>query len=124
VPPPAPTASPTPPYGYVFVPPSPSPDLAPGAPRIVEIEMTDRAIHPNVEMRVHVRTNPAVVSVTAAALGRTLELPELAPGEFERAERIPSLPFFAFGRTVQVEFRAASTDGRVVSVTIPVQIER
>lgn len=85
--------------------------------------MTDRAIHPNADLRVHVRTNSAVVSVTAAALGRTIDLPQVSPGEFERAAHIPSLPFFAFGRTVDVEFRAASTDGRVVSVTIPVQIE-
>jgi hypothetical protein len=58
--------------------------------------------------------------VTARAFGRQLGIPQLAPGVFGGMDQLPTLPAFLLGRSYDIEFVAATQDGRSTSFTLPV----
>ena len=121
--PPTPAPTPTPVYRYVYAPtPAPAPSNA-GLPRIFEIDVTDQILHPNSDIALRVVTSPEVQTVIASALGRDIAIPQLAPGVFAAQSHIPDVPFFLL-RTYDVEFRAATGDGRIASVTLPFRLGR
>jgi hypothetical protein len=119
--PPTPTPAPTPVYRYVFTPKYGAPIA--GLPRILEIDMTDRAIHTNSDIALRVVTTPEVQSVVASAMGRDIAIPQQGPGVFAAQSHIPDVPFFLL-RTYNVEFRAAAPDGQIATITLPLRLTR
>lgn len=129
--PPPPYATPTPlvtpppsPYHFVFA-PTPAPGAAtpaPDAPAILEVDLTDQAISAPGPFNIRVLTSPPVSAVTIRALGRTIELPKTATGQFSVDSQLPSLPFWLKGKTFAVDFVASVPDGRTAKVTIPVTL--
>jgi hypothetical protein len=116
----APAPLPTPVYRFVYRPPAPAtPDPAPDDPAIFEIDLTDAVIVPSSELDVRVLTSPAVVSVTARALGHTIALPPAGPGVFGFAATIRDVPDSLRNRRFEVEFVAAAQNGRTASITLP-----
>jgi len=117
---PQPSGSPSP-FTYV-VSPAPGPS---GAPRIVEIALNDRVLHKGGPLLVRVTTSPDVTSVVARTMGRELGIPQGGPGYFSGQDQLPSsIPLFLLNRTYQIEFVAATADGRSTSYTLPVRLER
>lgn len=117
--PPSPAPVPTPVYRFVYRPPAPAtPGPAPDDPAIFEIDLTDAVIVPPSELDVRVLTSPAVVSVTARALGRTIALPPAGPGVFGFSSAIRDVPDSLRNRRFEVEFVAAAPNGRTASITL------
>jgi hypothetical protein len=115
-----PSPSPTPnPYHYVVVPPQ-QPVTPAGAPQIVEVALNERTLEAPGPLLVRITTSPNVGSVTARAFGRQLGIPQLAPGVFGGTDQLPVLPAFLLGRSYDIEFVAATQDGRSTSFTLPV----
>ncbi len=123
---PQPSPSPTPAYRFIFT-PTPPPDGAPqrgaGAPEIREIDLSDQAIAVPGELRVRVVTNPEVVSVVASTLGRDIQIPQQAPGQFGFTSELPDVPAYLLNRTFDVDFVATSRDGRTTTVTLPLSLK-
>jgi len=106
-------------YRYVWTPTANATPLADtGAPHIREVDLSDRVLVTPGEIRVRVLTNPAVQSVTAAALGRNLEIPRVTPGVFALDGEVPKAPWFAIGHNYDVNITAAVPDGRTSTVTL------
>lgn len=103
------------PYGYSFHPPVPPQD----APRILEIDMTDRIVRPGL-MQVRVLADASVTSIIVRSMGHEFALPQQSSGVFMASNRVPSIPFFLRGRTFWVEFVASRQDGRQTVVSLPV----
>jgi hypothetical protein len=122
LPPPTPAPTPSPVYRYVYTPPASAAGV-PGLPRILEIDMSDRAIHTNSDVSLRVVTTPEVQSVVASAMGRDIAIPQQSPGVFAAQSHIPDVPFFLL-RTYAVEFRAAASDGQVATITLPIRLTR
>ncbi len=123
---PEPSASPSPAYHFVYRPtPSPvtTPFPLPNAPEIDEIDLSDAAVVPPAPLHVRVLTNPTVVSVSAETFGRAIAIPQHDRGVFTFDGYIPSVPDFLRNRTYNVEFIAASLDGRTASVTLPLTLK-
>ena len=115
---PVPQASASPsPYGYSFDPPVPPVN----APRIIEIDMTDKVVRPGL-MQVRVLADPTVTSVVVRALGRSIDVPQTAAGTFAAESTVPSIPFFVRGRVVWVDFVASRQDGTSTVVSLPVTL--
>jgi hypothetical protein len=124
---PQPTATPMP-WGFVFQPPHPLPaqQQAAGAPVILEFDLNAEPIMAPSDVRGRILTNPEVVNVTVRMFGRETAIPKVAPGDFELAGHVPSIPFFmsAFVRGRRdIEIIAAVADGRTVSITVPIRIQ-
>ncbi len=125
---PAPTASPAPapsatpnPFGYVV---SPSPAQT-GSPRIVEIALNDRVLHAGGMLLVRVTTSPDVTGVIARTWDHAITIPQGSPGYFAGQTQLPAgIPFFLLNRTYQIDFVASTADGRTVTYTLPVRLER
>jgi len=118
-----PSIAPTPTYRYVFV-PSPAPAASrPDAPRIREIDLTDSVLYAPGDVHVRVLTNDAVVSVTAGAMGRDIEIPALSSGVFAYDGYIPNVPDFVRNRVFEVNFVASSVDGRASTVTLSLTLK-
>jgi hypothetical protein len=130
---PAATTTPTPPtpspqasaspnlFNYVVA-PTPGPS---GAPRILEIALSDRVIHKGGLLLVRVTTTADVTTVVARTMGHEIAVPQGAPGYFAGQEQLPSgIPFFLLNRSYQVEFVATTADGRSTSFSLPVRLER
>jgi hypothetical protein len=122
-PPPSPQATPTPTYRFVFTPPPTAPP-PPGAPQILEIDVTDQTVHQNSDVAVRVLTSPSVATVVAAAMGREVAIPQVGSGLFEAQSHIPGVPFFFLNRTFNIEIRAATADGQTSRVTLPIRLVR
>jgi hypothetical protein len=123
---PAPQPSATPAYRYVWVPKptdSPTPYPGPNAPQIREIDLGDQTLVTPGELRVRVLTSPQVVAVTARTLGREIGIPQQTKGVFALAGMVPAVPRFLTGRTYDVDFTAATADGRTTTVTLPLGLE-
>jgi hypothetical protein len=117
---PQPIGSPNP-FGYV-VNPSPGPS---GAPRIVEIALNDKVLHQGGTMLVKVTTSPDVTALIARTMGHELGIPLASPGVFAGQQQLPTgIPFFILNRTYQVEFVGTTADGRTVSYTLALRLER
>jgi hypothetical protein len=65
-------------------------------------------------------TTREVSSVRIAAMGHTLALSQLAPGEFTAQQQLPKMPFYFRNRTVALQIVAQVDGGRNDAVTIPV----
>jgi hypothetical protein len=122
-PPPTPQASTTPGYRFVYTPP-PVPNAAPGAPQIFEVDISDQTIHQNSDVALRVLTTPSVASVVAAAMGREVAIPQVGAGLFAAQSHIPGVPFFFLNRTYDIEIRAATPNGQVSSVRLPIRLVR
>jgi len=112
-----PTHPPLPPMNYKVV-PKPAASVDPDQPVIIEIALNEKVLSGLIAIRVVTSTN--VVKVTSSSNGRSGDLPQVGPGEFEVMSKIPKLGF-TFSTTVQ--FVATSADGRTTSVKIPVRIK-
>jgi hypothetical protein len=121
-----PQPSPTPAYRFVWV-PTPSPDATaypgPNAPEIKEIDLGDHVLVTPGELRVRVVTNKQVVSVIARTLGRELPIPRQDAGVFALEGSVPQVPRFLADKTYDVDFVAASADGRTAVVTLPLDLK-
>jgi hypothetical protein len=120
----APSPTPSPAYRFVYTAPPAQPNAPPGAPRILEIDMTDQIVHQNSDVSLRVLTTAAVASVVASAMGREAAIPQVGSGVFAAQSHIPGIPFFLLNRVYNIEFRAATPDGHVVSVTLPIRLVR
>jgi len=119
---PAPVATPT--YRFVYRVPAPAtPGPAPDEPAIFEIDLTDAVIATPSQLDVRVLTSPAVVSVTARALGHTIALPPAGPGVFGFSATIRDVPDALRNRRFDVEFVAAAQSGHSTSVTVPIVLK-
>lgn len=120
-----PTPAPTPLYNFVYR-ATPAPDMTPfpgpNAPEIDEIDLNDSQLVPPSPLHVRVLTSEAVVSVAAATLGRTINIPQHQPGQFLFDGYIPDVPSFLRNRTFDVQFIASVSDGRSTSVTLPLTL--
>ncbi len=103
--------------------PSPAPAARPDAPRIREIDLTDSVLYAPGDVHVRVLTNDTVVSVTAGAMGRDIEIPELSAGVFAYDGFIPNVPDFVRNRTFDVNFVASTVDGRASTVTLSLTLK-
>lgn len=122
-----PQPSPTPAYHFIWR-PTPSPDSTPASagqhgPEIREIDLGDQTLVTPGELRVRVRTNPEVVSVTARTLGREIAIPRRDAGLFVLSGMVPQVPGFLSGRVFDVDFVAATDDGRTATVTLQLGLE-
>ncbi|MGH7709228.1 MAG: hypothetical protein ACREM6_15125 [Vulcanimicrobiaceae bacterium] len=124
---PAPSAAapaalgPTPAYRFIYTPPpapSPLPDSA--LPRILEVDLSDQTIVTPELVRLRVLTTPEVTTVVLSALGRTIPLPQVAPGQFSAEEQVPQPPASWRNRTYRIAVVATMADGRHDSVEIPI----
>jgi hypothetical protein len=123
-PPPTPSPAPSPAYRFVYTPPPALQNAPPGMPQILEIDMTDQIVHQNSDVSLRVLTSPAVASVVAAAMGREAAIPQVGSGVFAAQSHIPGVPFFLLNRVYNIEIRAATPDGHMVSVTLPIRLVR
>jgi hypothetical protein len=124
-----PTPSPAPPtpspaYRFVYTPPPEAASAAPSAPRILEIDMTDQVVHQNSDVALRVVTNLVVATVIASAMGRDAPIPQVGSGVFAAQSHIPGVPFFLLNRTYSIQIRAATPDGQIASVTLPIRLVR
>jgi hypothetical protein len=128
-PPVAPAATATPlPWGFIYQPPHPLPaaQAAAGAPVILEFDLNAEPIVAPSDVRGRILTNPEVVNVTVRMFGRETSIPKVAPGDFELAGHVPSIPFFmsSFVRGRRdIEIVAAVADGRTATIVVPVRIQ-
>jgi hypothetical protein len=100
-------------YKTVFQPPaSPGPTL----PIILEVDLNDKVLRGSVAIRV--LTSENVVKVVSGAMGRSGQIPQVGPGDFEGMSKIPKLPM-----SLKLEVVATSADGRTTSVKIPVSLK-
>jgi hypothetical protein len=120
---PAPSPTPTPAYKFVWL-PTPSPNApADHAPQIREIDLGDQTLVTPGELRVRVKTSRDVTSVTARTLGREIGIPRQDAGVFVLSGMVPAVPAFLSGRTFDVDFVAATDDGRTATVTLPLGLQ-
>jgi hypothetical protein len=123
---PQPTPAPTPVYRFIFT-PTPPPDGATqrgaGAPEIREIDISDQAIAVPGELRVRVVTNAEVVSVVAGTMGRDIQIPQQAPGQFGFTSELSDVPAYLHNRSFDVDFVATSRDGRTATVTLQLSLK-
>lgn len=120
----APLPTPSPAYHFVYTPPPADPNAPPGTPRILEVDMTDQIVHQNTDVSLRVLTTPAVSSVVASAMGREAAIPQIGSGVFAAQSHIPGVPFFLLNRVYNIEIRAATLDGHIASVTLPIRLVR
>lgn len=113
----------TPQYAYVVV-PSPAPDAAATAPKILEVDLFAREYRAPAPVGVRVHTTSDVTSVTARLLGRERAVPKVADGMFEVVDQLPDVPFFLKGRDYTVDFVAATNDGRTADAKVTVHLDR
>jgi hypothetical protein len=121
-----PAAQATPAFRFVYrATPSPgvTPLPLPGAPGIIEIDLSDSTIKTPGDIAVRVVTTPEVRSVTAETFGRTLEIPQVSRGIFGAAYSLPSVPAFFRDRTYDVDVVATVSDGRTATVTLPMTLK-
>jgi hypothetical protein len=117
---PQPSGAPNP-FAYVVA-PAPGPT---GAPRIVEIAINDKVLHAGGMVLVKVTTSTDIVALVARTMGKEMGIPQASPGVFAGQQALPGgIPFFLLNRTYQIEFVATTADGRTISYSIPVRLER
>jgi len=120
---PAPSPSATPnPFGYIV---NPSPPPA-GAPRIIEIALNDKVLHPGGMLLVRVTTSPEITALVVRAMGHELGVPLASPGVFSGQQQIPvgSIPSYMLNRTYRVDFVGTTADRRTATASLDVRFER
>jgi hypothetical protein len=122
---PAPLAAPTAnPYAYIVDPtPQPGP-VASDAPRILEIAINDRVLHPGGPVMLRVTTTPNVVGVELRAMGQFFAVAQSGPGLFTLSLTVPSsIPFFML-HDYSVVVAAGTADGRQTTVPLSLRLAR
>jgi hypothetical protein len=93
-------------------------------PRILEIDLSDRSVRAPGPIAARVRTSDDIVSVNVRSMGRTFAVARQAPGLFEGTDRLPDIPFIFKGRSYSVDFVATDANGRSVTQTVSVYLNR
>ncbi len=120
--PPAPTSgAPTGQYRYVVL---PTPSAEQSAPRILEIDLSDRNVTAPGPVAARVRTTDDVMSVSVRSMGRAFTVARQSPGLFEGTDRLPNIPFIFKGRTYSIDFVATDGNGRTVTQSVSVYLNR
>jgi hypothetical protein len=117
----APTVAPTPQYRFVYrATPAPeaTPFPGPGAPQILEIDLSDQYLLTPGRLDARVVTNPEVQSVTAETFGYTLEVPKIAPGLFGGSWNVGEVPAMVKNRLFDITIAATATNGRRAEVVL------
>ncbi len=108
-------------YRYVYR-ATPSPDATPfpgpGAPQIVEIDLTDQYLVTPGHLDARIVTSPEVVTVTAATFGYTLTIPRVAPGLFEASYDVKPVPAMFKNRLFDIDFTATVSNGRRADIVL------
>ena len=86
--------------------------------------MNDKILRSPGEVRVRILTSNDVVSVILRAMGREIAVPRVIPGVFAAQDTIPHVPFFLRGRMYDVDFVAATADGQMTTITLPIELAR
>jgi len=108
-------------YGYRFVPHQPA-NPAPGAPQIFAVYLNAEHLKSHGPILIRVETNDSVVKVQSKSNGRGGAIPMVAPGVFAAESKLPAIPFIASGISTDLLFIGTSTDGRTVTVRVPVEL--
>jgi hypothetical protein len=121
---PAPTDSPL--YNFVWK-PTPStnstPFPEPGAPEILEIDVTDQTIAAPGPLHVRVLTGDTVVSVVAESFGYEFSIPKISRGLFRFDGSIPAVPNTVKGKRFDVNVTATSENGRTLQFSLPFMLK-
>jgi hypothetical protein len=124
---PAPLAAPTAtanPYAYIVDPTPPPGPVASDAPRILEIAINDRVLHPGGPVMLRVTTTPNVVGVELRAMGQFFAVAQSGPGLFTLNVTVPSsIPFFML-HDYSVVVAAGTADGRQTTVPLSLRLAR
>lgn len=122
---PAPLVAPTAnPYAYVVDPTPPPGPLASDAPRILEIAINDRVLHPGGPVLLRVTTTTNVVGVELRAMGQFFAVAQSGPGLFTLNGTVPSsIPFFML-HDYSVVVAAGTADGRQTTVPLSLRLAR
>jgi hypothetical protein len=119
-----PTATPI--YNFIYrSTPSPgsTPFPQPGAPEIIEIDVTDQAIAVPGPLHVRILTSDSVISVVAESYGYEVEIPQKGRGLFAFDGILPVLPDVVKGKFFDVDVVATSKDGRSTTLTLPFMLK-
>jgi hypothetical protein len=118
------TATPT--YNFIYrATPAPgsTPFPQPGAPEIIEIDVTDQTIVAPGPLHVRILTSDSVVSVVAESYGYEVEIPKTGRGLFAFDGILPVLPDAVKGKFFDVDVVATSKDGRSITLTLPFMLK-
>ena len=114
---PAPTATSL--YKYRFVPRLP-PSPAPNVPLIYAVYLNSEQLRDTISIRVE--TNTVVTKVVSKSGNSSGVLTPAGPGVFVANGKLPKLPFFAHGLSINLDIVAYSADGKSVTVRVPVRL--
>lgn len=120
---PSPWPSPPAMYHYVIHPPQASTSET-NAARIFEIDVNEQRISSRGLLSLRVLTSQNVNVLYVHGSGKTMTVPEHAPGDFEFTGMIPALPFFVRGRPSTAQIEAMTIDGCRAAVNVPFFINR
>ncbi len=125
---PLPATAATPAYRFVYKPtPAPAgvttPFPLPGAPQIVEIDLSDSTLVTPGSLRVRVLTSESVATVAAETFGNAVAIPKKESGLFSFDGYVGDVPAFVKNRTYDVTFTATGSDGRTATVTLPLTLK-
>jgi hypothetical protein len=81
------------------------------APQIVWAAIDPKPVHPGDVVEATVLTTPDIVAVEARVAHFTFAIPQLEPGKFRQAGRVPKIARFFHG-TYHVTFVGRCSDGR------------
>lgn len=108
-------------YLYRFVPGQPDRPAA-DQPQIFAVYINGKTLHSLGPIDIRVVTSANVVKVTSSSNGRTGSLAEIGPGDFQAHSGLPKIPRIAAGITTTLDFTASSSDGKAVTVGVPIQL--
>ncbi len=108
-------------YIYRFVPGQPEHPPA-DQPQIFAVYLNAKALHSQGPIDIRVITSANVVKVSTTSNGHTGSVSEVGPGDFQAHSKLPKLPIIASGITTTLNFTAVSSDGKTVTVGVPIQL--
>jgi len=108
-------------YHY-FVVPAPAHSVRPGDPEILRIELNKQHFRSFDEIQMQILTSANVVRVTTREMGHEGTLRQLGPGRFFSRGRIPGLPFFVQGSSIDLLYTATTASGISTSATASVTL--
>ncbi len=109
-------------YAYRFIPRQaahPSADQ----PQILAVYLNAKTLRSLGPIDIRVIASANVVKVTSSSNGHAGTVPNVAPGDFEAASKLPKLPIIASGITTTLEFTALSASGKKVTVRVPIVLQ-
>jgi hypothetical protein len=112
---------PRPVYHY-FVVPARAHSVHPGDPQILRIELNKQHFQSFDIIQMEILTSGNVVRVTTREMGHEETLRQLGPGRFFCRGRIPGLPFFVQGSSIDLLYTATTASGNSISATASVTL--